>query len=163
MKNKRAMWLLAGTLALGGGTLWAQTPVPVEPPAPDQLRTLSRDELDIVKVLTAQERAWNRGDLESYATGYKDSPDLLFIGRQISRGYGSLVEDYRKNYPNKEAMGQLAFSELEPHVLDEKFAVVLGKYHLERNKKSGGAADGIFSLVLEKTEKGWKIILDHTT
>ena len=141
----------------------AQTPVPQEQAAPDQLRTLSRDELDIVKVLTMQERAWNRGDLEAYASGYKDSPDLLFIGRQISRGYGSLVEDYRKNYPNKEAMGALAFSELEPHVLDEHFAIVLGKYHLDRTKKAGGPADGIFSLVFEKTDKGWKIIVDHTT
>jgi ketosteroid isomerase-like protein len=49
------------------------------------------------------------------------------------------------------------------HPLDERFAVVIGKYHLERGKKEGGNADGIFSLVLEKTDKGWKIIVDHTT
>ena len=147
-------------LTTGAG---AQTPVPREPPAPDQLRTLSREELDVVKVLTAQERAWNRGDLEGYASGYKDSPDLLFVGQQISRGFGALGADYRKHYPNKEAMGSLAFSELEPHVLDERFAVLLGHYHLERSKKGGGPADGFFSLVLEKTEKGWKIVVDHTT
>jgi ketosteroid isomerase-like protein len=34
---------------------------------------------------------------------------------------------------------------------------------LERGKKEGGNADGLFSLVLEKTDKGWKIIVDHTT
>ena len=149
-------------LAMTGAGL-AQTPVPLEPAAPDQLRTLTRDELDVVKVLTAQERAWNRGDLEAYATGYKDSPDLLFVGRQISRGYGSLVVDYKKNYPNKEAMGTLAFSELEPRILDERFAILLGHYHLDRSKKGGGPADGVFSLVFEKTEKGWKIIVDHTS
>lgn len=145
------------------GVAGAQTPGSQLPEKPDQLRTLSRDELDVVKVLTSQEHAWNRGDLQAYATGYKDSPELLFVGRQISRGYGSLVEDYKKNYPNKEAMGVLSFSELEPHVLDEHYALVLGHYHLERTKKGGGNADGIFSLVLEKTEKGWKIVLDHTT
>ena len=155
-------WVLGFSIAMGG-VACAQTPVPVEPAAPDQLRTLSRDELDIVKVLTAQERAWNRGDMEAYATGYKNSPDLLFVGRQISRGYGSLVEDYKHNYPNKEAMGTLTFTELEPHVLDERFAVLLGHYHLERTKKGGGQAEGIFSLVFEKTDKGWKIIVDHTT
>ncbi len=160
-KTMRGMML--GLVVGLGGAAWAQTPVPVEPPAPDQLRTLSRNELDVVKVLTAQEKAWNRGDIDAYATGYKDSPDLLFVGRQISRGYGSLVLDYKKNYPNKEAMGTLTFTELEPHVLDEKFAIVLGHYHLERNKKGGGPADGIFSLVFEKTEKGWKIIVDHTS
>ena len=130
---------------------------------PDQLHTLSRAELDIIKVLTAQEKAWNRGDLDSFATGYKDSPDTLFVGDQISRGYVQMLQHYHKNYPTKEAMGTLNFAELEPHVLDDKYAVVLGKYHLDRGKKVGGPADGVFSLVFEKTEAGWKIIVDHTT
>ena len=129
----------------------------------DQLHTLSRDELDVVKVLTQQERAWNDGDIDGFAKGYKNSPDILFIGHQVSRGYDSMVSDYKKNYPSREAMGTLSFSELEPHILDEKYAVVLGQYHLERGKKVGGPADGIFSLVFEKTDKGWKIIVDHTT
>ena len=132
-------------------------------PKGDQLHTLTRDELDLVKVLTKQESAWNRGDLESFATGYKNSPDVLFVGRQISRGYDQMLNDYRHNYPSRDAMGALSFTELEPHLLDEKFAVVLGHYRLERSKKAGGNAEGIFSLVLEKTKDGWKIIVDHTT
>lgn len=155
---------LAVWLALSIGiAAHAQTPVPQEPRQPDQLRTLTRDELDIVKVITAQERAWNKGDIAAYAVGYKDSPDLLFIGRQVSRGYHALVEDYKRNYPNKESMGTLGFTDLEPHVLDEHYAVLLGRYHLERSRKGGGPAEGVFSLVLEKTDKGWKIIVDHTT
>ena len=47
--------------------------------------------------------------------------------------------------------------------LDENFAVVVGKYRLDRGKKDGGNAGGLFTLVLEKTDKGWKIIIDHTT
>ena len=74
-----------------------------------------------------------------------------------------MVDAYRRDYPNRAAMGTLSFSELEAHPLDERFAVVIGRYHLERGKKEGGNADGIFSLVLEKTDKGWKIIVDHTT
>jgi ketosteroid isomerase-like protein len=139
------------------------TPARSQDKPPDQLRTLSRDELDVIKVLTAQEKAWNRGDIEAYATGYKDSPDTLFIGHQISRGYAQTVLDYKRNYPTKDAMGTLAFADLEPKVLDEHYAIVTGAYHLNRIKKFGGAAEGLFSLVLEKTDKGWKIILDHTT
>ena len=135
----------------------------LETKPPDQLRTLSRDELDVIKVLTSQEKAWNRGDLEAFASGYKDSPDLIFIGHQVSRGFGQMVLDYKRNYPNKEAMGTLSFSEIEPRLLDEHFAVVIGHYRVDRSKKAGGAAEGLFSLVFEKTEKGWKIILDHTT
>jgi ketosteroid isomerase-like protein len=60
-------------------------------------------------------------------------------------------------------MGSLTFSELEPHVMSDKFGLVLGKYHIDRTKKMGGPADGMFSLLFEKTEDGWKIIVAHTT
>ena len=127
------------------------------------LTTVPQQELDVIKVLLAQEEAWNRGDLEAFAKTYKDSPDTLLISGSVSRGFASLVDAYRKNYPNRDAMGTLSFSELEAHPLDERFAVVVGHYSLERSKKEGGNAEGIFSLVLEKTAKGWKIVVDHTT
>jgi len=128
-----------------------------------ELKPASPEELGVVKVLLAQEAAWNRGDLEAFAKGYKDSPDTLFVTKQISRGYAGMLEAYKRDYPNKAVMGTLTFSELEVHPLDEKFAVVLGKYHLERGKKEGGNTEGMFSLVFEKTDDGWKIIIDHTT
>ncbi len=128
-----------------------------------QLKTATQQELDVIKVLLAQEAAWNKGDLETFIQGYKNSPDTLFITRQVFRGVDGMLEEYRHNYPTKAAMGALAFSELEVHPLDENFAVVIGKYHLDRNKKEGGNTNGIFSLVFEKTDKGWKIIIDHTT
>ena len=131
--------------------------------APAQLKVATPTELGVVKVLVQQEAAWNRGDIDGFASGYKNSPDTLFIGSHVSRGHEELVNDYHKNYPNRDAMGTLGFSELEVHPLDERFAVVVGKYHLERGKKAGGNAEGIFSLVFEKTEDGWKIVVDHTT
>ena len=144
--------------------LFAIILLPLAAPAQDsQLKTASQQELDVIKVLLAQEASWNRGDLEGFIQGYKSSPDTLFITRQVFRGVDGMIEEYRHNYPNRAAMGTLGYSELEVHPLDEKFAVVIGKYHLERNKKEGGNADGIFSLVFEKTDKGWKIIIDHTT
>jgi uncharacterized protein (TIGR02246 family) len=131
--------------------------------APDQLRTLSRDELDVVKVITRQEDAWNKGDLDAFAAAYKDSPDTLFVGSHISKGFTEMVAEYKRDYPNKDAMGTLSFSDPEPRILDEHYAILVGRYKLERSKKNGGNADGAFSMVLEKTKEGWKIILDHTT
>jgi ketosteroid isomerase-like protein len=128
-----------------------------------QLKTATQQELDVIKVLLAQETAWNHGDLEAFVQGYKNSPETLFITRQVFRGVDGMLEEYRHNYPTKAAMGALAFSELEVHPLDDNFVVVIGKYHLDRNKKEGGNTNGIFSLVFEKTDKGWKIIIDHTT
>ncbi len=129
----------------------------------NSLHTASRMELDVVKAVLAQEKSWNSGDLEGYVKGYKDSPDTLFIGRQISKGYAQIFEDYKRNYSTRAIMGTLAFTELEVHPLSDTFVVCLGKYHLDRPKRDGGNADGIFSLVFEKTDQGWKIILDHTS
>lgn len=127
------------------------------------LHTATQQELDIVKVILKQEAAWNRGDLTSFAQAYKDSPDTLFITHQISRGYAGLLDEYKHDYANKAAMGTLTYSELEVHSLGDNYAAVIGKYHLDRGKKEGGNAEGLFSLIFEKTDKGWKIILDHTT
>jgi uncharacterized protein (TIGR02246 family) len=153
---RRFLLLLA--LVCCSGALQAQGP-----DKPDQLRTLSRAELDVVKVLTKQERAWNQGNLDEFASGYKKSSDTTFIGEHVSHGFDQMLLEYKKNYPTKQAMGTLSYSELDPKILDDKYAVVVGKYHLDRDKKSGGSADGYFSLVFEKTDAGWKIIVDHTT
>jgi ketosteroid isomerase-like protein len=139
------------------------TPAPVPAQEPNPLHTATRQELDIIKVLLAQENAWNNGDLAGFAKGYKDSPDTLFITHQVFRGFAGLLDEYKHDYPSKAAMGTLAYSDLEVHPLDENFAIVIGKYHLERGRKDGGNAEGLFSLIFENTDNGWKIVLDHTT
>ena len=130
---------------------------------PNPLHTATRQELNIIKVLIAQENAWNKGDLAAFASGFKDSPDTLFITHQVLRGFAGLVDEYKHDYPTKAAMGTLTYSDLEVHPLDENFAVVIGKYHVERGKKEGGNVEGLFSLVFENTDNGWKIVVDHTT
>src|SRR5438874_13361772 len=87
---------------------------------------------DIRAVLAKQVVDWNRGDLQTFATGYKNSPDILFIGSKISRGYAQMLDTYRKNYGTKEKMGTLRFSDLEVQPLDERFATVTGHFHLVR-------------------------------
>ena len=118
---------------------------------------------DIRAVLDKQVADWNRGDMEAFASGYKNSPDILFIGSKISRGYAQMVDTYRKNYSTKEKMGTLNFSELEVQPLDEHFATVTGHFHLERTAAGGGNSDGHFLLVFEKTPDGWKVVRDDTT
>lgn len=123
----------------------------------------SADEAGIRAVLSKQAADWNRGDLDAFAAGYKNSPDTLFIGSTIRRGYDGMIAGYRKKYPSKSAMGTLSFTNVEVHPLDAHFATVIGNFHLQRTAAGGGNADGIYSLVLEKTAAGWKIVLDHTT
>jgi ketosteroid isomerase-like protein len=154
---------LRSSLRLAVFTLAFVAPALLTAQQPDPLHTATRQELNIIKVLIAQENAWNKGDLTAFVSAFKDSPDTVFITHQVSRGFAGLVDEYKHDYPNKAAMGTLAYSDLEVHPLDENFAVVIGKYHLERGKKDGGNADGLFSLVFENTDNGWKIVVDHTT
>ena len=120
-------------------------------------------EAAIRNVLNAQVAAWNRGDVVTFMHGYKDSPATTFVGKTIGHGYAEILARYRKTYAGKEKMGQLTFSELDVNLLDAQFATVTGRYHLTRNADAGGDAEGIFSLIFEKTSEGWKIILDHTS
>ena len=149
--------LVCVLLLLGGHGAGAQVP------EDNPLHTATRTELDVIKVVLAQEKAWNAGDLEGFTKGYKNSPETLFIGRQVSKGYAEILAEYKHDYPTQASMGTLGFSELEVHSLSETFAVCIGKYHLDRSKKEGGPADGMFSLVFEKTDQGWRIVVDHTT
>lgn len=129
----------------------------------EQMKVLPQAELDVVKVLLSQERAWNDGDLEGFLKTYKDSPDLLIISGGIARGYAQMVTGYKHTYPDKASMGKLTFSDLEPHLLDDRIAIVTGRYGMERPKNKGGNVAGVFSMVLEKTADGWRVIVDHTT
>jgi hypothetical protein len=114
-------------------------------------------------VLDKQVVDWNRGDLDAFAMGYKNAPDIVFMGSRISRGYAQMLDSYRKGYATKEKMGTLSFTSLEVQPLDESFATVTGNFHLERTADGGGDVDGYFLLVFEKTPAGWKIIRDDTT
>jgi ketosteroid isomerase-like protein len=114
-------------------------------------------------VLDKQVVDWNRGDMDAFATGYKNSPDILFIGSRMNRGYAQMLDGYRKAYSTKDKMGVLSFTGLEVQPLDERFATVTGNFHLERTAAGGGNADGYFLLVCEKTPDGWKIVRDDTT
>lgn len=126
-------------------------PIPVQDSGPQSIRAL----------LARQQDDWNRGDIEAFMSGYERSEDLVFTsGGNVYRGWRSALERYRKNYPDRTAMGRLEFSNLEIRMLGANAAVVLGKWALERKSDH---PHGIFTLVLEKESGQWRIIHDHTS
>jgi ketosteroid isomerase-like protein len=129
---------------------------------PLALRAQSPD-APILQVLTDQQSSWNQGDIVSFMHGYDDSPQTTFMGKSIEHGYQMILARYQRNYASRDAMGQLAFSDLDVRMLGDDHAVVTGHYHLTRSQSGGGDASGLFSLVFEKKPAGWKIILDHTS
>ncbi len=133
------------------------------PPSISAQSTPSPESQSIVTVLNKSVDDWNRGDLDAFATSYKNSPDIVFMGRTIQHGYAQMLARYKAAYPAPAAMGTLSFTQLSVQPLDTRFATVTGNFHLERTAAGGGNVDGYFLLVVESTSAGWKIIRDSTT
>jgi uncharacterized protein (TIGR02246 family) len=129
----------------------------------------SGDEAAIRATMQAQAAAWNRGDIAAFMRGYENSPQTTFVGTPVRKGYGPILERYRKAYATPAQMGKLTFSNIDVRLLPGscgrvEYAVTTGNFHLQRTAK--GAArkdDGIFSLLWRKGPQGWKIILDHSS
>lgn len=114
-----------------------------------------------MKVLETQRQAWNRGDLEAYMQGYWHSDSLLFVGKSGPKyGWQTTLDNYKKGYPDKAAMGQLAFDILKVQLLNKSNAFVLGAWHLKREKDALG---GYFTLLLRKIKGEWKVVSDHSS
>ena len=147
--------LLLAAMAMTGLAAIPRPARPVSEPAPSGPADAIR------AVLTAQQAAWNRGDLPAFVSGYWNSPDLTFSGATgITRGYSGVLERYQKAYPDKARMGELEFAGLEIRALGPDAALVLGHWHL---KRTTGDAGGVFSLVFQRFSDGWRIIHDHTS
>lgn len=131
--------------------------------APNQLYTASREQLDVTKVVLAQEKAWNNGDLDAYLAEFKDADDTEAILNGPVRGFSAIRAAYHSSFPNKEAMGTLEQSSVEVRELGPSFALAIGHYRLARSRKGGGDAEGNFTEVFEKTDQGWKLIFSENT
>ena len=115
---------------------------------------------EIREVMNTQAADWNRGDVEAFMKGYWKSDRLVFVSSRVTRGWQPTLDNYRKSYPTKEAMGTLTFSDLEITVLSKDAAVVLGSWALQRANDN---PKGKFTLIFRKFKEGWRIVHDHTT
>lgn len=115
----------------------------------------------ILKVLETQRQAWNRGDINGFMQYYWKSDSVLFVGKKgPSYGWQTTLDNYKKRYPGKAAMGQLSFKVIRLNLLDNSNAFMLGAWHLKRKGDNPG---GYFTLWFRKFKNGWKIVADHTS
>ena len=146
-------FILALTFTL---SVAAQSPAPASPNS-DQETAAIRKVLDDMTV------AWNKGDLESYMTGYWNSPDVEFYaGASVTKGYQATLDRYIKGYkaPGRE-MGKLDFPETNVQLLCPDTAFVTGRFHLLMS--NGKQPHGIYTLLMKKLPEGWKIVHDHSS
>jgi len=120
-------------------------------------------EESIRKTLSAQETAWNNGDIPGFMSGYVRDDTLRFSSSgNTQRGWENALKRYQMSYSTREKMGTLKFSDLEVLVLSEEYAEVFGKFHLARDKSVGDAL-GLFTLLMKKQGDQWLVWHDHTS
>src|SRR5471032_1713739 len=97
----------------------------VLPPAlaqqPDQLYTATKQQLDVTKVILAQQAAWNTGDLDRYVFFYKDAKDTEAILGNPFIGLDAIRKAFHVNFPSRDAMGAIEDSEVTVRALGDNF------------------------------------------
>jgi uncharacterized protein (TIGR02246 family) len=121
----------------------------------------TKDETEVRNVLTKQNAAWNRGDVDAFMVGYWENDSLMFIGKSgVTYGYKNTLANYKKNYPDTTVMGKLTFTLIKVKQLSPEYFHVTGKYYLTRTI---GDASGHFTLLFRKINGKWVIISDHSS
>ena len=115
----------------------------------------------IQSVLSAQQDAWNRGDIEAFMNGYARSASTVFVsGDEVTRGWETVRDRYRVKYSDRAKMGALSFSTIEVTMLSPDAGVVLGGWRLKRDNDE---PHGRFTLIFKRLPEGWRIVHDHTS
>ena len=117
---------------------------------------------DVQSVLDEQITQWNLGSVDGFMKGYWNSDSMLFITAKGPRyGFQAVSDSYKKNYPSKEAMGNLRFEVIKMQWIDETAGIsqVLGKWHVGENSKP---QSGYFSLIFKFIDNKPRIVIDHT-
>jgi hypothetical protein len=124
--------------------------------------TQNKHEKAILGILDNQIKYWNEGNIEQFMVGYWASDSLLFIGSKgLTKGYQNTLNNYKKGYPDKSAMGTLKFDVLKLKPMGKNHYFVVGRWHLTRPEK--GDVGGHFSLIFEKINNEWFIVADHSS
>ena len=120
-----------------------------------------KDSLEIMNVMSFQEKAWNKGDIDSFMNGYLKSEELVFSGSGGPvYGWKATKKRYLKTYPDLKTMGKLTFNVSKIKSLSINSAYLIGEYYLKRTIDD---SFGHFTLLWKKVNGKWLIVSDHTS
>ena len=148
---------------------------PASPPRPASAAAVDTAAVGagVRATLAAQVAAWNGGSVRGFMDGYARTDTLVFLSGGVARrGWQAALDGYLRGYPDRSAMGRLAFSDLTVRALAADRALAWGRWRLQRDgdpsAASGQAAEGagpggLFTLVLAETPDGWRVVHDHTS
>jgi len=134
--------------------LLSPTPTLSAGPGPDERAA-------ILAMMQRQVEGWNAGSIDAFMGGYRRSDSLRFAsGGEVTYGWRTMLERYRRGYPTRERMGRLVFSDVSVDLLSPDAAAAFGRWTLHRGTD---APTGLFTLILRKGPDGWRIVHDHTS
>lgn len=111
--------------------------------------------------INQQASEWNAGNLAGFMETYARSEQTRFAsGGDISLGWQTVFDRYKKRYGTRAAMGMLTFSNVEITPLGPDTALAFGQWRLKRDTD---APSGLFTLIFHNTPAGWRIVHDHTS
>lgn len=110
----------------------------------------------VLALLERQRQAWNVGDLEGFCAIYAE--DARFLSPSgVTQGRAAVLARYQQRYPNKAAMGTLAFDVLE--IRETSGAVsIAARWTLSFPGKP--PASGHTLIVFNLLPAGWRLVQD---
>ncbi len=122
----------------------------------------AQTEEHISGLMQEQEDCWNEGDIPCFMKHYWKSDSLMFIGKSgVNYGWQTTLDNYKKGYPDKKAMGKLTFNNILVQRIGDTNCYVIGKWHLKREE---GDLEGHYTLMWELRSDGrWVIVSDHSS
>ncbi len=113
-------------------------------------------------LLRTSAAAWNGGDLDGFLLWYRRGAETTFIGSSgLLHGWEAIRERYAPRFAPGASRDSLRFEGLETRPLGDARALATARYVLFRGDST--TSTGVFTLVLEETPQGWRIIHDHSS
>lgn len=113
-------------------------------------------------MLAASAAGWNRGDLDAFMAVYKQDSQTSYVGGTgLKRGYEAIRQRYAPLFGSGAERDSLRFEDLRVRKVADDVAVGVARWVLHREGEVTGS--GPFTLVLQQTGEGWKIVHDHSS
>ena len=117
---------------------------------------------EIRSIMDEQSRLWSAGDVDGFMEYYWKSEELQFIGSTgLTKGWAATLANYKRSFPDANAMGTLKFDILELNQRSRKVVSMVGRFELTRGE--GNGLSGYFLLIWQKIKGKWLIVADHTS
>jgi ketosteroid isomerase-like protein len=115
----------------------------------------------ILRVISAMQDAWNRGDFRGYMQGFK-YPDVVFVsGGRFQQGWQGTLDHYIRDYGTSvESRGTLKFHDIQVEILCADAAQLISQYELNRPEHP---QYGINTRLMRKVNGYWVIALNHVS